>query len=83
MKNTLNSLALLALLSFGLKAQNQINREILPIVEPEAKTYTELDVRNTTPPQRFEVKAPEKAPNVVIVFHLSMEEEFWLILNSV
>lgn len=48
-------------------AQENINREILPIVEPEAKTYTELDVRNTKPPKRFEVKAPEKAPNVVVV----------------
>ena len=50
-----------------LTAQENINREILPIVEPEPKTYTELDVRNTKPPKRFEVKAPEKAPNVVIV----------------
>ena len=26
----------------------------------------ELDARNTTPPPRFEVKAPEGAPNVLI-----------------
>jgi arylsulfatase A-like enzyme len=67
MKIKFGSIAFIAILSFGLKAQNNLNREILPIVEPEPKTYTELDVRNTTPPERFEVKAPEKAPNVVIV----------------
>ena len=48
-------------------AQGKIDREVLPILTPEPKTYTELDVRNTTPPPRFEVKAPEGAPNVVIV----------------
>ena len=43
------------------------DRTVLPIKEPERPTYKELDVRNTTPPKRFEVKAPEGAPNVVIV----------------
>ena len=43
------------------------DRTTLPIREPERPTYKELDVRNTTPPKRFEVKAPEGAPNVVIV----------------
>lgn len=51
----------------GLRAQENINREILPIVPPEPQTYTELDARNTQPPERFEVKAPKDAPNVVIV----------------
>lgn len=51
----------------NLMAQENINREILPIVPPEPKTYTELDVRNTQPPKRFEVLAPENAPNVVVV----------------
>lgn len=66
----LNAIFLLSFLLISLTnviAQENINREILPIVEPEPKTYTELDVRNTTPPKRFEVKAPEKAPNVLIV----------------
>lgn len=59
---------LLALLCFShVKAQENINREILPIVPPEPKTYTELDVRNTQPPAPFNVTAPEGAPNVVIV----------------
>ncbi|MBW1646084.1 MAG: sulfatase-like hydrolase/transferase, partial [Deltaproteobacteria bacterium] len=44
-----------------------LNREILPIQQPEPQTYTELDVRQVKPPPRFSVKAPEGAPNVVIV----------------
>ncbi|MEP2024465.1 MAG: arylsulfatase [Reichenbachiella sp.] len=51
----------------SLSAQESINREILPIISAEAATYTELDVRNTKPPKRFQVTAPEGAPNVVIV----------------
>lgn len=43
------------------------DRTSLPIKEPARKTYTELDVRNTTPPPRFEVKAPKGAPNVIVV----------------
>lgn len=52
---------------FSSIAQQNINREILPIIPPEPQTYTELDARNTNPPERFEVKAPKDAPNVVIV----------------
>lgn len=44
-----------------------LDRTVLPIHEPEYGTITELDARNATPPPRFEVKAPAKAPNVVIV----------------
>ncbi|MFO7646207.1 MAG: arylsulfatase [Desulfosarcina sp.] len=29
--------------------------------------YTEIDVRNVTPPERFDVTAPEGAPNVLVV----------------
>jgi len=61
------TLALMVLLIGSSFAQEKINREILPIVEPEAKTYTELDVRNTKPPAPFKVEAPKDAPNVVIV----------------
>ncbi len=55
--------------SFGYAVAQQPapNREILPLAEPEPPTYDELDARNATPPPRFEVKAPEGAPNVVIV----------------
>ena len=44
-----------------------IDRTVLPIQEPLRPTSSELDVRNTEPPPRFEVKAPQGAPNVVIV----------------
>ena len=44
-----------------------LDRSVLPIAEPPAPVYTELDARNATPPPRFEVKAPEGAPNVLIV----------------
>lgn len=44
-----------------------LDRSALPIREPERPIYTELDVRNATPPARFEVKAPAGAPNVVVV----------------
>ena len=40
---------------------------MLPIPEPPVPVYTELDARNAKPPPRFEVKAPEGAPNVLIV----------------
>ncbi len=44
-----------------------IDRTVLPIPQPKPQQYTELDVRNATPPPRFEVKAPEGAPNVLVV----------------
>ena len=40
---------------------------MLPIPEPDYPHETELDARKATPPPRFEVKAPEGAPNVLIV----------------
>lgn len=48
-------------------AQEQLDRTVLPIIEPQRPTYSELDARNVTPPPRFEVKAPADAPNVVII----------------
>lgn len=44
-----------------------IDRTILPIKAPIPPTSSELDVRNATIPPRFEVKAPEGAPNVILV----------------
>ena len=44
-----------------------IDRTVLPIPEPQYPHSTVLDVRNATPPPRFEVKAPANAPNVLIV----------------
>ena len=47
--------------------EDNLDRTVLPIQEPERQTYSELDARNVKPPPRFEVRAPENAPNVVIV----------------
>ncbi|HQQ94506.1 MAG TPA: arylsulfatase [Bacteroidia bacterium] len=49
------------------KSAFAIDRTILPIREPKDTVITELDARNAKAPKRFEVKAPEKAPNVVVV----------------
>ena len=46
---------------------DEFDRTILPIKEPKRPTYTELDARNVQPPARFEVKAPEGAPNVLVI----------------
>jgi arylsulfatase len=43
------------------------DRTVLPIPEPTYPKSTVLDVRNATPPERFQVKAPAGAPNVLIV----------------
>lgn len=69
MKTKFSTLAVVLILTgfAHTKAQDNINREVLPILTPEPKTYTELDVRNTKPPKPFEVKAPKEAPNVVII----------------
>ncbi|MBK9099261.1 MAG: arylsulfatase [bacterium] len=48
-------------------SSGKLDRTVLPIKEPTRQTYTELDARNATAPPRFEVKAPEGAPNVVII----------------
>jgi arylsulfatase A-like enzyme len=44
-----------------------LDRTVLPIKEPTYPAITELDARNAKAPARFEVKAPDKAPNVVVV----------------
>ena len=48
-------------------AAGKLDRTVLPIKAPIAPTYSELDVRNATPPPHFEVKAPDGAPNVLLV----------------
>lgn len=48
-------------------APGEMDRTVLPIKEPSYPVITELDARKATAPARFEVKAPAKAPNVVIV----------------
>src|SRR4051812_33269668 len=44
-----------------------LDRSVLPIPEPNLPPITTLDVRNAKAPPRFQVKAPAKAPNVLIV----------------
>lgn len=48
-------------------APGEFDRSVLPIKEPIRQTYTELDARNASAPERFEVKAPKGAPNVLVV----------------
>lgn len=43
-----------------------VDRTSLPIKEPTYPKNTTLDARNTTAPPRFELKAPQGAPNVII-----------------
>ena len=73
---------LLSLLSLGVlmscsTPQNQsdsissgeykMDRTILPIQPPETEPITEMDARNVEKPDIFEIKAPEGAPNIVLV----------------
>ena len=49
-------------------AEDKLDRTTLPIQAPARPTYSELDVRNVeAPPPLFEIKAPQDAPNIVIV----------------
>ncbi|RST85107.1 arylsulfatase [Aquibium carbonis] len=47
--------------------QTPIDRTVLPIQRPAATPITEIDARNATLPAPFSIKAPDGAPNVVIV----------------
>lgn len=57
----------LALGALTTQAAHGLDRTVLPITEPLRETTTTLDARNATPPPRFQVKAPEGAPNVLLV----------------
>ncbi len=48
-------------------ASGGLDRTVLPVAEPAVAPITEQDARKATAPPRFEVKAPDGAPNVVIV----------------
>ncbi len=48
-------------------AADGLDRTSLPIREPSYPADTTLDARNAKAPARFEVKAPAKAPNIVVV----------------
>jgi arylsulfatase A-like enzyme len=45
----------------------RIDRTVLPILPPARKPTTEIDARKVKAPPMFQVKAPQGAPNVVIV----------------
>lgn len=49
------------------KNTDELDRTTLPVAEPKYPHSKIFDVRNATPPPRFEVKAPAGAPNVLIV----------------
>ena len=53
--------------SSGPVAADGLDRTSLPLREPVYPNDTTLDARNAKAPARFEVKAPDKAPNVVVV----------------
>ncbi len=48
-------------------AGSALDRTTLPIHEPQIPHSSVLDARNATAPPRFQVKAPDGAPNVLIV----------------
>jgi arylsulfatase A-like enzyme len=44
-----------------------MDRTVLPIQPPTPTVITTMDARDATKPERFEIKAPDGSPNVVIV----------------
>src|SRR5216117_1808758 len=52
---------------FSATDSSSLDRTVLPIKEPTYPASRVLDARDAKAPPRFEVKAPAKAPNVVIV----------------
>jgi hypothetical protein len=44
-----------------------MDRTVLPIAEPTYPPITQLDVRKATAPPLFQVKAPQGAPNVIVI----------------
>jgi arylsulfatase len=48
-------------------ALDDLDRTVLPVPEPKVATITEVDARNAKAPPRFQVEAPNGAPNVVVV----------------
>jgi arylsulfatase A-like enzyme len=53
--------------STGQGAAASVDRTVLPLAEPNYPAITELDVRKATPPPLFQVKAPQGAPNVIVI----------------
>jgi Sulfatase len=57
----------IACMATGVRAQDTLDRTVLPLAEPTYPPISELDVRKATPPPRFEVKAADGAPNVLVI----------------
>ncbi len=51
----------------GSTGADGLDRTVLPIKAPPRPTSKELDIHNAKQPERFEVKAPKDAPNVILV----------------
>lgn len=64
---TLTTCTIALLAAHAAHAQKSLDRTSLPIPDPKPPVYTEVDVRKAEPPPRFQVKAPEGAPNVLLV----------------
>ena len=45
----------------------KLDRTKLPIAPPPIEKFTELDARNTKQPESFDVRAPEGAPNILVI----------------
>jgi arylsulfatase len=63
----LTLLLLVALMAAPALAQKPLDRTVLPIPEPVTPQITTLDARDAKAPPRFQVKAPDGAPNVMII----------------
>ena len=58
----------IACITTGVRAQDApVDRTVLPLAQPSYPPITELDARKATAPPRFEVKAPDGAPNVLVI----------------
>jgi arylsulfatase A-like enzyme len=67
MKLKYRHLVLAFSLALSASGKDNLDRSALPIHEPKPDAITTLDARDAKAPPRFEVKAPQGAPNVVIV----------------
>jgi hypothetical protein len=53
--------------STGQGTAASVDRTVLPLAEPNYPAITELNVRKATAPPLFQVKAPQGAPNVIVI----------------
>ena len=53
--------------SIGQGTVASVDRTVLPLAEPTYPAITELDVRKASAPPLFQVKAPQGAPNVIVI----------------